>query len=541
MVGAGVAGASAAFHLSRQPSVRDVYVLEAGAAGYGSAVGKPLVDHAVLLDGDVIDALPHCSGGNSMPAISSDVVGSGLGSGAMSDKVFTFARSSGTAVYPNPEESAIKMIVNIFPCSCESYIAHHGEAGARSYLRLAFKGLELQKKIARELLGDSASEQLTCLGSLYVCLEEDIDEFKREFRLLQTLGARDVEWWGAAQVQASAGPAFSRGIFFPHDAVIDSASYAKALLRAAIATGKVKLVENCSPVAKVATTCLPAAADGGAGAGTGGPESTRALAGRVELQDGTIVTCDWVVLATGGLFPEPSLAGVLTPCWSYLVSIPEPAPTAPVPAPATTTDIASTAEFRLQSPNSPNFFTWRFTHDWCLTKGHLRCSGEDHYSALKPPRAEQRCRALAQWTVNTLPYLLPSETTTLTTTTTTTTTQQTTTMLVSEQQQQQAVGPRLDGLQYSARYGVYSETPDCSPLVGPAHPDSRVCYLLGCNAWGQALFSYTASLVPTLLGLSPASQGRSGAGALVGEDAEDFRVLDVRRYALLDAVISSPC
>jgi hypothetical protein len=54
---------------------------------------------------------------------------------------------------------------------------------------------------------------------------------------------------------------------------------------------------------------------------------------------------------------------------------------------------------------------------------------------------------------------------------------------------------------YEARYGVYSETPDHMPLVGVPHPDSRVCYLLGCNAWGQASLSFASSLVPSLLGL----------------------------------------
>ena len=36
------------------------------------------------------------------------------------------------------------------------------------------------------------------------------------------------------------------------------------------------------------------------------------------------------------------------------------------------------------------------------------------------------------------------------------------------------------------RYGVYSETPDLMPLVGEPADSPGVCYIVGCNAWGQA-------------------------------------------------------
>jgi len=153
-------------------------------------------------------------------------------------------------------------------------------------------------------------------------------------------------------------------------------------------------------------------------------------------------------------------------------------------------DTRSLARLRLQSPDSPNFFTWRFTHDWCLTKGHLRCSGEDHFSALKPPRAAERCSSLARWTLDTYPYL-------------------------------QAEG-------WDWRYGVYSETPDHAPLVGTTNPESRVCYLLGCNASGQAPLSFAASLVPGLLGYKQ----------LDAEELDLFRVLTIRRFALLPSVMN---
>jgi hypothetical protein len=66
-------------------------------------------------------------------------------------------------------------------------------------------------------------------------------------------------------------------------------------------------------------------------------------------------------------------------------------------------------------PNSPNFFTHDFSHDWCVTDGEVRISGEDHFSgtivlsitkkkicslivaALKPPRTQDRCARLEKW------------------------------------------------------------------------------------------------------------------------------------------------
>ena len=41
---------------------------------------------------------------------------------------------------------------------------------------------------------------------------------------------------------------------------------------------------------------------------------------------------------------------------------------------------------------------------------------------------------------------------------------------------------------------------DYAPIVGTARRGSGVCYVVGCNAWGQAAMSYAASLVPGILG-----------------------------------------
>jgi len=439
IVGAGVAGAAAAYHLSLVTELSDnsVCILEAGVVGRGSQDGIPLVPHAQISSDDL-----------------ADVVGG----------MFTYAQSSGTAVFENPAAAAIKMIVNVFPCSADTYISNFGEEGARSYLRLAHKGLELEKKLASSLLEDPSS-QLTCEGSLYVCLEEDVDAFTREYQLLQYLGAKSIELWDKSRTQFAAGDGFSLGIYFPDDAVIDSSSYAAGLIRSAVASGKVRLIDNSSPVVSVETK-----------------ENEENSLATTKLKNGEIITSAWVVLATGGLFMDPHLAGILTPCWSYLVAIPEP----PLNE-AAKEDNA----FRLKHPNSLNFFSWGFTHDWCLTKGNLRCSGEDHFSAFKPPKSIERCKRLAEWTVEKLSYLKLSEN------------------------------------EYESRYGVYSETPDHSPLVGTTHPSSRVCYLLGCNAWGQAVLSFAASLVPALLGMA----------AMAKEDEEDFKVLNIRRFALLNSVL----
>jgi len=56
---------------------------------------------------------------------------------------------------------------------------------------------------------------------------------------------------------------------------------------------------------------------------------------------------------------------------------------------------------------------------------------------------------------------------------------------------------------------------------------SKVCYLLGCNAWGQAVLSYTATLVPGLLGYTPMTE----------EQSDLFELVSVRRFALLPSVL----
>ena len=115
--------------------------------------------------------------------------------------------------------------------------------------------------------------------------------------------------------------------------------------------------------------------------------------------------------------------------------------------------------------SSPNYFTWGYTHDWCVTDGLLRISGEDHFSALKPPRTLQRCQNMLDWLWQRYPEL-----------------------------------PRASVSGRECYHGVYSETPDHLPLMGAVKKNDNVYYLVGCNAWGQASLSLCASLVPGLLG-----------------------------------------
>ena len=100
------------------------------------------------------------------------------------------------------------------------------------------------------------------------------------------------------------------------------------------------------------------------------------------------ITSTYVVVATGGFSIDPILAGILSPRWSYLTGI-----NTVVAAPK---DIYAN-DIKLPYDYSPNFFTWGYTHDWCIVNGYVRISGEDHYSAMKPPRMKERCQAMATW------------------------------------------------------------------------------------------------------------------------------------------------
>ena len=203
------------------------------------------------------------------------------------------------------------------------------------------------------------------------------------------------------------------------------------------------------------------------------------------------ITCNHAVVATGGLFAEPNLFGILSPRWSYLVGVNTTVSTGPSIKPK-----------RNPRDNSPNYFTWGYTHDWCTVNGHVRISGEDHFSAMKPPRMKERCESLAKWVGEKYPELKPNT----------------------------LPGTNVDPPNYKQQYGVYSETPDHLPILGSVK-GSNICYIVGCNAWGQASLSYCASLMPKILGVDPV--------LLTPEQSTSLKLLSIRRFQLLPVVQAS--
>ena len=181
-------------------------------------------------------------------------------------------------------------------------------------------------------------------------------------------------------------------------------------------------------------------------------------------------------------------------------------------------------------PNSPNHFTWGFSHDWCVTNGYLRISGEDHFSAFRPPRARERGRRLLRWALERYPALAqdhadgPKADHSIEGESTTRLEGRSTPRV-----QEHADGRKADPAHFIA-YGVYSDTPDCAPIVGKPSPASAVCYAVGCNAWGQAAMSFAASLVPAILGYR----------ALAPEEREGLAHMSMHRFALHPAVAGNP-
>jgi len=103
----GIAGCLSALFLYRA-GVRNIVMVDSGSsAGEGSSTGVTQPKQSVVREGD-------------------------------SDKhlqVFEFANRSGSAVLPRPV-GAIKMIINLYPCSSSEFIRHHGDDGARRYLEV---------------------------------------------------------------------------------------------------------------------------------------------------------------------------------------------------------------------------------------------------------------------------------------------------------------------------------------------------------------------------------------------------------------------
>ena len=74
-------------------------------------------------------------------------------------------------------------------------------------------------------------DQVKRLGSVMVCEAKDVEEMRAECQRLQELGC-ECQWMNAAELREVPGTAegFVAGIWFPRDAIIDSASYAQVRL-----------------------------------------------------------------------------------------------------------------------------------------------------------------------------------------------------------------------------------------------------------------------------------------------------------------------
>ena len=404
VVGAGTTGAAAAYHLT-QAGVSNILCLDMGTPGVGRTEARKVANGTPLTQSDEETFVPHYSG----------------------SRVFEGGKNG---------PRTIKMIVTLPPYEMlDGFADLFGWDGVKTYLDLAQHGLKLELDLARKLL-PNPDQQVKQNGSLMVCEADRSDRLQQEFDFLQNLGC-PCEWWDEERVIEAHGSSagYVAGIWFPQDARIDSVSFAKSLLDAALKTGCLTLRDQCSPVIDIQN------------------DDSRSHA-VIRLEDGECLEAKQVIVATGGMFFDKQLAGILTPRYSYLAALPhiDPGPLG-----------------GMDAPDSANFFTLGFSHDWCVENNFVRISGEDHYSGLKSPRAKQRCGRLAQWGWTKYPYL-------------------------------------EFGADYPATYGIYSETPDFMPLIGKTDPESCVCYMVGCNAWGQASLSAAAALAAPLLGYRDMSE-----------------------------------
>ena len=328
IVGAGVAGCSAAYHLMAQQGQEE-------AATSSSSILRLLV----------IDA------------------------GSTPGKGLAPQIPSGTATME--VAPCVKMMVQLFAGSFNDFVRHHGKEGAKQNLNATWKGLVLQKGIAEKVwvAEQKKGEQIEELGS------RDEKELKREFKILSSLMNEDngIEWCDAYRLSLVEGMSsdFCYGIYFPRDAIIDLSKYAKVVMEYLVKKGKgeTKFWPN--------TTVWSIDAQVG----------SETVFIRTDNDEGQRITVRKVVAATGALcqFQRQNelLNGLVKPCYSYLVHVP-----------TTSGSHALDKDYC-----SPNFFTWGYTHDWCFTKGKIRISGEDHFSAYKPLELEERCEWLSKWTL----------------------------------------------------------------------------------------------------------------------------------------------
>ena len=454
IVGAGVAGSSAAYHLEQQQQ-------------YDGGDGNININILVIDEGREAGEGPSSQSSSSQ-------------------------RHSGSATMPSNVAPCVKMMVQLYATDSDTFVKHHGVVGAKRYLEATGEGLQLQKHIANELAAATAKSEtddsnpnnrlITEMGSFYVATEQDEEALRKEYDFLKSLQIETldgIEWYDRDKLQKVDGcccsaaadgssNTFHCAIFFPRDAIIDSSGYAKQIMNHCCRQRR-----SNNNVVTFRTSCKVIDVREEEEDDDDDDDDVVVV---VELASGETLKAKHAVLATGGLFQTKTLCGLLKPCYSYLVHV-------PIDGPA------------YHCETSSNFFTWGYTHDWCFTNGAVRVSGEDHFSALKDPKTKERCQNLADWTRTQYGCaLLP---------------------ILTEEGQQQRI---------PYQHGVYSETPDHVPLIGTLHENnSKICYLLGCNAWGQTILSYCGSLVPGLLGFRELSMS----------ERDKLELFSIRRFTEL--------
>lgn len=139
--------------------------------------------------------------------------------------------------------------------------------------------------------------------------------------------------------------------------------------------------------------------------------------------------------------------------------------------------------------SSTSFCLVIFTRGDLLTigtfvNGNVRVSGEDHFSACKESNCQERCSNLIQWIFDRY-------------------------RIAHSDKNEIDAGKIYSHMNHGLipqQYGIYSETPDFVPLVGSTSDniyEPTFCFFAGSNAWGEAILSYLASVVPAQLGYRP--------------------------------------
>ena len=590
IVGAGVAGTSTLHHLLPYTNNKEIIVIDAGTApGHGfdhhatntsagyqdkescDAVFQPRYSGtAVFMDGtDIRNPSTNTTCGKDESLPHTDVKCRPSSSSSLLRDANTAATAtSSLQVSSQQERSIIKMMVQIFAGSIDTFISHHGVNGAQIYLQCTRQGLQLQKRLVKELLRNTkhlthpfsgTGNILHELGSLYLAYEDDVAALKKEYHQFVSLGTdlfdhNGIEWYEvmdedengsrrnilynsdrSCSIRMSQSNPFRGAIYFPNDAIIDSSQYSKLLLHDALHRNDETNDQVDSRMNTIVThierldQLLPY---------PWGDTSTTEKSNSTDTNEknskdpkiyGAIVTCydsatqqtyriycRHVIVAIGGLsVPQgccaEDLYGIIRPCYSYLAHVPMKHPMKCQfvnDIVSTTNDENDDTNNRSNSQRSPNFFTWNFTHDWCYTDPHhIRVSGEDHYSARKDAQQSKRCQNLIRWTYEQYNSASAND---------------------DVHNDDSAARNGESSMENDAsmtipqQSGVYTETPDCAPVIGSiaSDTDNTICYIVGCNAWGQAILSYAATLVPPILGYRP----------MTDMERDAMKVLSIQRF-----------